>query len=130
MSYSTNGRVISLRFFFLRLDLNIMDHIKHLESQIEELTEAVDRSRKLVLIGQSGAVSGVLLLTWWTVHTAIQNFTWFLTGVSLSLGGLVLAGASRSTADEQDMALRKAEDQRDEAIDALPMRDVGGHKLK
>jgi hypothetical protein len=107
----------------------VMDHIERLERQIEELYDAVQRSRRLMLIGKTGVLGGVVLLTWWTVHTSVLSLTWFLAGVALSLGGLVLAGSSRSTADEQEIALREAEDDRNRAIDALHLRSNGKHEF-
>jgi hypothetical protein len=105
-----------------------MDHIERIERQIEELAQAVRRSRRLMLLGQASAVSGVLLLTWWLVHRSVLSLTWFLAGVALSLFGLVMTGSSKRSTDDLQEALRMAEEHRIRAIDALHMHDTGGQQ--
>ena len=102
-----------------------MDEIERLESEIEELQDAIRRSRKLVLAGRSCAVVGLALLA--CLILGLLNFTPILAiaGIALALGGLILMGSSKASTDELELALKRAEGERRAAIDALELVEVG-----
>ena len=98
-----------------------MDEIEGLELRIEELTEAIRRSRRLRLAGRASAVIGPALLA--AVALGLLNYTpaRMVVALALAIGGVVLMGSSRSSTEELERSLKQAEAERIAAIDALDL---------
>ena len=47
-------------------------------------------------------------------------------GIALTLGGLVLMGSSKSSTEELEWSLKRAQEERNAAIDALELIQLGG----
>lgn len=101
------------------------EHIDRLEFQIEELRISIARSRKLSAVGRFSALAGVLLLTSWLVGIAALSVAWMLMAIALTLGGVVLAGASKGSTEELQKALVSVQQLRTEAIDVLALTAIG-----
>jgi hypothetical protein len=106
-----------------------MDEIERLEIRIEELREAIARSRRLRLVGQSSAVIGPALLACFVLGLVAYTPTRAIVALALAIGGVVLMGSSRSSTEEFERALKQAEAERIAAIDALDLVDLGGGAL-
>jgi hypothetical protein len=102
-----------------------MDEIERLELRIEELREAIARSRRLRLVGQASAVIGPALIVGFVFGLVAYSPTRMIVALALAMGGLVLMGSSRSSTEELERALRQAEAERMAAIDALDLVQVG-----
>jgi hypothetical protein len=102
-----------------------MDEIERLELRIEELREAIARSRRLRLFGQASAVIGPALIVGFVFGLVTYSPTRVLVAFALAIGGVVLAGSSRSSTEELERALKQAEAERMAAIDALELVQVG-----
>ena len=102
-----------------------MDEIERLELQIEDLREAIERSRRLALAGRAATIAGPALLI--AILVGLLDFTPARTifALALAIGGMVLSGSSRATTEELRRALSGAEAERNAAIDALPLIDLG-----
>jgi predicted phage tail protein len=102
-----------------------VDEIERLENAIEELQDAIRRSRRLILAGRWCAVVGLALLAF--LILGLLDFTSILAiaGVALALGGLVLMGSSKASTDELERSLKRTEGERRAAIDALELVEVG-----
>jgi hypothetical protein len=102
-----------------------MEEIERFEMQIEDLREAIERSRRYALAGRACIAAGPALLV--AILLGIVAFTPALTvlGVALAIGGMVLSGSSRSSTEELTRTLQRAEAERNAAIDALGLVDVG-----
>ncbi|RBP11422.1 hypothetical protein DFR50_116117 [Roseiarcus fermentans] len=100
-------------------DFHPGERIEALESAIDELREAIARSRRLMTAGGAAAVAGPLLLV--ALILGLVAFTPALTLVALALliGGIVLMGSSKSSTEQLERALALAQTQRDAAIDSL-----------
>ena len=100
--------------------------IEELEARIEELREAIARSRRLRLAGRASAIAGPALLV--CLILGVLDFTpvRMIAAIALGLGGLVLMGSSRASTDELERSLRRAESERRVAIDALELIEIGG----
>ena len=100
------------------------DDIEELEARIEELREAIQRSRRLMAAGRAGAVLGMALLV--GSMLALFNFApaWIVLGIALTIGGIVLAGSSRASTDALELSLKGAEGERRAAIDQLDLVHV------
>ncbi|GGH10631.1 hypothetical protein GCM10007036_07270 [Alsobacter metallidurans] len=103
------------------------DEIVRLEEQIEALGEAVERSRKLITLSRAAAVLGAVSLVVVATGVAALNSSVTLFGIATLLGGMVLAGSSRSTLDEHVEALEKARQARDALIDEVAPVSVTLH---
>jgi hypothetical protein len=102
-----------------------MDEIERLELRIEELREAIARSRRLRLVGQASAVIGPALIVGFVLGLVAYSPTRVLVAFALAIGGVVLAGSSRSSTEELERSLKQAEAERMAAIDALELVQVG-----
>lgn len=101
-----------------------MEQIEQLELRIEELREAIQRSRRLMLVGRTSAVGGPALLL--CLLLGVIEFTPFrmVIGLALGIGGVVLMGSSKSSTEELERSLKQAEDERRAAIDALNLIEI------
>ena len=106
----------------------MMDEIERLELRIEELREAIERSRRLRLAGRASAVAGPALLAGFALGLVAYTPTRMIVALALAIGGVVLMGSSRSSTEELERALRQAEAERIAAIDALELVQVGEGK--
>ena len=102
-----------------------MEQIERLEIQIEELREAIQRSRRYGIAGRAGAVIGPALLA--CLVTGVLDFTpvRMIVGIALAIGGVVLMGSSRSSTEQLELTLKLREGERIAAIDALELVQVG-----
>src|SRR5271154_4919405 len=102
-----------------------MDEIERLELQIEDLREAIERSRRFALAGGASVVAGPALLV--AILIGLVAFTPARTvfALALAIGGVGLSGPSRATTDELRRALARVEALRNAAIDGLELVDRG-----
>ena len=102
-----------------------MDEIEQLELQIENLSEAIERSRRFALVGRASVVAGPALLV--AILIGLVGFTpaRVVIALALAIGGMVLSGSSRATTDELRRALARVEAARNAAIDGLELVDPG-----
>jgi hypothetical protein len=101
-----------------------MDEIERLERRIEELSDAIERSRRLRLAGRVSAVAGPALMAGFVLGLIAYSPARMVAALALAIGGVVLMGSSRSSTEELERALRKAEADRIAAIDALNLVEV------
>ena len=101
-----------------------MEEIEQLELRIEELSEAISRSRRLRLAGQASAVIGPALLAGFALGLLNYTPARMIVALALAIGGIVLMGSSRSSTEELERWLRRAEAERIAAIDALDLVQV------
>lgn len=102
-----------------------MEQIEQLELRIEELRETIGRSRRLMLAGQACAVIGPALLSCLLLDLLSFTPVGMIIGITLGIGGLVLMGSSKATTEELEHSLKKMEQERGAAIDALQLIPVG-----
>jgi hypothetical protein len=99
--------------------IDLSDDVARLERRIEDLASAADRSRRLALIARVSAAAAGLWLVAGTFRLVPLEATGLVLAIGVVLGGIVLAGSSRSTAEELDAAIRKAESERARLIDSI-----------
>jgi hypothetical protein len=102
-----------------------MDEIERLELQIENLRDAIERSRRFALAGRASVVAGPALLV--AILLGVVAFTPARTvfALALAIGGMVLSGSSRATTEELRRALSRVEVARNAAIDRLELLNPG-----
>jgi hypothetical protein len=101
-----------------------MEEIERLEHRIEELGDAIERSRRLRLTGRVSAVAGPALMAGFVLGLVAYTPARMVVALALAIGGVVLMGSSRSSTEELERALRRAEAERIAAIDALDLVDL------
>ena len=99
--------------------------IERLEAQIDELREAIRRSRRLVVAGRASAFAGAALLICMALGLATVTPLRMIVGIAVGLGGLVLMGSSVGSTEQLELSLKQTENERNAAIDALEFVDLG-----
>ena len=101
------------------------EQIERLEAQIDELREAIQRSRRLVVAGRACAFAGAALLICLMLGLATFTPVRMIVGITVALGGLVLMGSSVGSTKQLELSLKQTEDERNAAIDALEFVEFG-----
>jgi hypothetical protein len=98
-----------------------VEQIEELELRIEELQERIGRSQRLMLLGRVCTVLGPVLLL--ALLLGLLSFTpvEMIIGITLGIGGIVLMGSSKATEEGLGCSLKKIEEERSAAIDALEL---------
>ncbi|HZZ61910.1 MAG TPA: hypothetical protein VFE63_12155 [Roseiarcus sp.] len=102
-----------------------MEEIERLEIRIEELREAIERSRRLMWLGRAAAVVGPALLV--CLLLGLLTFTpiRMIVAIALAIGGMVLSGSSRASTEQLQRSLTRTEAQRRAAIDGAEIVEIG-----
>ena len=106
-------------------DDDFRDEIARLEDRIETLTGERERCRKIALVARLLAIAGAIWLLLVVVTLLPFDPSTFLAAVAAALGGAVLMGSNKTTWEQTDAALEKAEAQRVELIGRIELRVVG-----
>lgn len=98
--------------------------IERLEAQIDELAARLESCRKFILIARIAVVAGAILLA--AVLLGILSFDarLLLIAITALLGGIVLWGSNRSTAEEAAQELAAAQAERTSLIGSIALRVV------
>jgi urea transporter len=102
------------------------EQIAQLEAQIEALAETLEGCRKIMLVARIAMAGGALLVLAMMLGTIRADLASLCGATAAVLGGIVLLGSNRSTADQALARMKKAEAVRSELIDRLELRPVGG----
>jgi hypothetical protein len=100
-------------------------YIEQLEIRIEELREAIQRSRRFMMAGRTCAIIGPALLSCFVLGLLEFTPVRMVVGIALAIGGVVLMGSSRSSTEQLELALKRTEGERSAAIDALKLVQLG-----
>ncbi len=107
------------------------DAIAQIEARIEELTEQVERCRKLSIAAKIAIGAGSV----WIVLTLLGLIEFYpsamLAAGAAAIGGIVLAGSNSTTWAQTEADLHASETLRSEMIGQLEMRvvDSGARRL-
>jgi hypothetical protein len=101
------------------------DQIARLESRVEELTDAMERCRKIRLISLIAIAGGGVWMLAVTIGILGFDPLAMMAAISGVIGGTVMYGSNRTTWREIDAAINDAEAKRAELIGRLELRVVG-----
>jgi hypothetical protein len=105
-------------------DNNLSDQISRLEADIEDLTQVVERCRKLTLVSKLAIAAGGIWLLALTFGAIRFDAVAMVASIALVIGGVVVFGSNTSTSKQTTVAIKSAEARRAELIDELNPRVV------
>src|ERR1700730_6144259 len=103
---------------------NLSDQILRLEADIEDLTEVVERCRKVTLISKIAIAAGGIWLLAVTLGAIRFDAMAMIASMALVIGGIVVFGSNTSTCKRTTFAIKAAEARRAELIDKINPRVV------
>ncbi len=95
-----------------------------LEEQIDELADTIERCRKLSLAGRIVVLGGGLVLIPMVLGAMQIDLSVMAVSMTAILGGVVVVGSNRSTAQEAMQELAAAEARRTALIEQIDLRLV------
>ena len=98
--------------------------IADLEAEIDELADAAERCRKVIVLAKVATGAGGLLLVVTLVGLFRSGPTALVLAITAVLGGLALFGSHTSTRDQIMTKIRAREARRAQLIGELDLRDV------
>jgi len=105
---------------------DLRDQIAQIESDIEQLAATLERCRKAMLLSKVAIGAG----GFWTVAYALGAVGFLpaamVGAIAAVIGGAVLYGSNASTAKQATAAMMDAEKLRDQLIDRVDPRTIGG----
>jgi len=107
-----------------------IDEISEIETQIEELAESAERSRRIILGSKVAIAGGFVLLLVTLLGLLGSAETAALGSIALVLGGIVSLGSNVSTLRLTEAAISTAEARRARLIGNIDLRLVHDAPLK
>jgi hypothetical protein len=106
------------------------DEISRIEARLEELAEAAERCRKMILASKAAIGGGAALLL--VVMLGLFGFgeTAAIGSIAAVLGGIVSLGSNSSTLQETLAAISAAETRRSHLIGGIDLRVVGDRTMR
>jgi hypothetical protein len=98
--------------------------ILRLEAEIEELSEVIERCRKIILISKIAVAAGGIWLLALTIGIMRFDPVVMIGAIALIIGGTVFFGSNTSTAKQTAAAVKTAEALRAELIGKMNLRVV------
>jgi hypothetical protein len=105
-------------------DGDLHEQILHIEAHIEELADAIERCRKIILISKTAIAAGgtlILAITLWVVRF---DPTLMIGVIAAVIGGTVVFGSNTSTSEQITVDMKAAEAHRAELISRIDFRVV------
>jgi hypothetical protein len=110
-------------------DTGSRDEIARLEARIEELAVKLENCRKVSVAARIAIAAGVAIFFAALAGFILFDIATLLASIAAIMGGLVLLGSNRSTADETSGEMARLEAQRAALIGAIRPRLVGGNTV-
>jgi hypothetical protein len=104
------------------------EEISRLEEHIEELAARLENCRKFAAASRIAIVLGAVLLFFLGLGVMAFDPLALVGAMVLLLGGVVVLGSNRSTANEAAAEMAEAEARRAALIGNIPLRVVGGRE--
>jgi hypothetical protein len=100
------------------------EQIADLEAEIEHLSEAAERCRKISIAAQALVAAGGLVLVATPIGLLRLGPTALVAAIAAILGGLALYGSNQRTKDDIMATIKSKESQRSSIIDRLGLEPV------
>jgi hypothetical protein len=109
---------------------DLHEQILHIEANIEELTDVIERCRKIILISKAATAAGGTLILAIIVGAVGFDPTIMTGAIAAVIGGTVIFGSNTSTLKQIRADVKAAEAHRAELISRMPLRVVGDGKVE
>ena len=109
---------------------DLYEQILHIEANIEELTDVIERCRKIILISKAATAAGGTLILAIIIGAVGFDPTVMTGAIAAVIGGTVIFGSNRSTLKQIRTDVKAAEAHRAELISRMPLRVVGDGKVE
>ena len=111
-------------------DGELHEQILHIEAHIEELTDIIERCRKIILISKVAVAAGGILILATVVGAVGFDPTVLIGAIAALTGGTVVFGSNASTLKQTLTDMKAAEAHRAELISRLDLRVVGDGEVE
>ncbi|QWG22216.1 hypothetical protein KMZ93_19885 [Bradyrhizobium sediminis] len=109
---------------------NPVDEISRIEARLEELAEASERCRKIILVSKTAIAGGGALLLVMMLGLFGSNQVAAIGSIAAVLGGIVALGSNVSTLRQTMAAISAAEVLRSDLIGRIDLRVVGDRTMR
>src|SRR6516164_549566 len=116
--------------FHMDDDGDLHEQILHIEADIEELTDVIERCRKIILISKAAIAAGGTLILALIIGAVGFDPTVLIGAIAAVVGGIVVFGSNTSTLKQTTTAMKAAEAYRTELISRMDLRVVGDGKAE
>ena len=111
-------------------DGDLHEQILHIEAHIEELTDIIERCRKIILISKVAIAAGGILILAIVVGALGFDPTILIGAIAAVIGGTVVFGSNTSTLKQTSADMKAAEAHRTELISRMDLKVVGDGKFE
>jgi len=109
---------------------DLHEQILHIEAHIEELTDIIERCRKIILISKVAIAAGGILILAIIIGAVGFDPAVLIGAIAAVVGGIVVFGSNTSTLKQTSTAMKAAEAHRTELISRMDLRVVGDGKAE
>jgi len=111
-------------------DGDLHEQILHIEAHIEELTDIIERCRKIILISKVAIAAGGILILATIIGAVGFDPTVLIGAIAAVIGGTVVFGSNTSTLKQTMTDMKAAEAHRTELISRTDLKVVGDGKFE
>ena len=109
---------------------DLHEQILHIEAHIEELTDIIERCRKIILISKVAIAAGGILILAIIIGAVGFDPTVLIGAIAAVTGGTVVFGSNTSTLKQTMTDMKAAETHRIELISGMDLKVVGDGEVE
>ena len=106
-------------------DGDLHEQILHIEAHIDELTDIIERCRKIILFSKVAVAAGGILILATVIGAVGFDATVLIGAIAAVIGGTVVFGSNTSTLKQTLTNMKAAEAHRTELISRMDLKVVG-----
>jgi len=111
--------------FHMDDDRDLHEQILQIEAHIEELSDVIERCRKIILISKVAIVAGGILISATVIGATGSDPTVLIGAIAAVIGGAVVFGSNGSTLKQFMAELKAADAHRTVLISGMNLKVVG-----
>ena len=111
-------------------ECDLHEQILHIEAHIEELTDIVERCRKIILFSKAAVAAGGILILATIIGAVGFDPTVLIGAIAAVIGGTVVFGSNTSTLKQTVTDVKTAKAHRAELISRMDLRLVGDGEVE
>ena len=106
------------------------EQILHIEAHIEELTDIIERCRKIILFSKAAVAAGGILILATIIGALGFDATILIGAIATLIGGTVVFGSNTSTLKQTMTDMKAAEAHRTALISRMELKVVGDGEVE